>query len=264
VIDVLVDFLKHAARPVSVEFLTAVLAVGVVLAFLKRTQRTARWYFLSVLAFYWIGASPACAERLVRWQGGGYRPLAAASEARGARVVVVLGAGNHTIRSGDLALNEIPMLAALRVIEGARLYTLLDHPTIIVSGGTTSRDTGARSEADAMRAAIVRLGVPPDHVALEDESKNTREEAIIVARMVADRPRQPIVLVTTPTHMRRALALFRAAGLDVVPSAAPFKPDHANEHWRWVPNDIGLWLLDTAVYDMAATWYYHLRGWPPG
>ena len=79
--------------------------------------------------------------------------------------------------------------------------------------------------------------------------------------MLADWPRLPIVLVTSPTHMARSVAVFRAAGLDVVPSLAPFKPDHASESLRWMPSDLGLWHLDTVVYDIAATWYYRLRGW---
>jgi uncharacterized SAM-binding protein YcdF (DUF218 family) len=261
VIDLIVEFLKQFARPSSVSFLVVLLTVGVVLVFVRRTQRYARWYFLAVLAFYWIGTSPVFIERLISWQGAGYRPIDSPAEARGARTVVVLGAGNYTIRSRTLWLNELPVVAALRVIEGARVYAMLDRPTMIVSGGITGRDEGARPEAEAMRIALVQLGVPSERILVETESMNTRDEAAIVARMLAGRGEQPIVLVTSPTHMKRSLAVFRRAGLDVIPSAAPFKPDHTNERLRWMPSDAGLWLLDTAVYDFAATTYYTLRGW---
>jgi uncharacterized SAM-binding protein YcdF (DUF218 family) len=261
VIDAIVDLLKHIARPSGVAFVVLLLIGGVALAFVRRTERAARWYFLGLLAFYWFGASPAVAERLVRWQGGGYRPIRTVAEARGARVVVVLGAGNYTVQAGSLWLNEVPILGALRILEGARLYALLDRPTIIVSGGVTGRAEGARSEGDAMRTAMMQLGVPSDHILVEAESQNTRDEAAAIARMLANRPRQPIVLVTSPTHMTRSVAVFRRAGLDIVPSAAPIKPDHVNERLRWLPNDRGLWLLDVAVYDLAATWYYRIRGW---
>jgi len=98
-------------------------------------------------------------------------------------------------------------------------------------------------------------------VVVEAQSKNTRQEAIFIARMLADRPRQPIVLVTSPTHMPRSLAVFRAAGLDPVPSAAAYKSDHSLERLRWVPSDVGRILVDTVVYDIAADWYYRIRGW---
>jgi uncharacterized SAM-binding protein YcdF (DUF218 family) len=261
VIDLVVDLLKQFARPSSVSFLAILLTVGVVLAFVRRSQRYARWYFVAVLALYWIGASPVFVEPLIRWQGAGYRPITTAAEARGARTVVVLGAGSYTIRARTLWLNELPVVAALRVIEGARLYELLDHPSIVVSGGITSRDQGARPEAEAMRTALLQLGVAAEHIVVEAESKNTRDEAAIIARMLSGRAGQPIVLVTSPTHMKRSIAVFRRAGLDVIPSAAAFKPDNTNERLRWMPSDAGLWLLDTAVYDFAATTYYSLRGW---
>jgi uncharacterized SAM-binding protein YcdF (DUF218 family) len=259
--QVVVEVLKHFARPTSVTFFIAVVGVGVALAFIRRTQRLARWYFAALLVTTWIVTSPACAERLVQWRGGSYRPLASAADARGATVVVVLGAGNEMIQARGLTLNQISRGAALRVLEGARLYTLLDRPTIIVSGGVTGREEGMRPEAEAMRAAILQLGVPDDHVVIEAESKTTHDEAILLARMLADRPRQPIVLVTSPTHMGRSLAVFRAAGLDPVPSVAPYKSDHWLERHRWVPSDRGLWLVDAVVYDTAAEWYYRARGW---
>jgi len=254
------EALKESARPTSVTFFLALIAFGVIVAFIRRTERLARWYFAALFATYWIVASPACAERLVEWRGRGYRPLSIAADARGATVVVVLGAGNQTIESRGLTINRISSDAALRLLEGARLYRLLDRPTIIVSGGVTGRDKGAQPEAEAMRTAIVQLGIPAEHVMVEAESKNTRQEAAVIARMLSDRARQPIVLVTSPTHMSRALEEFRAAGLDPVPSAAAYKSEHSLERHRWIPSNGGLMLVDTVVYDSAAEWYYWALG----
>jgi uncharacterized SAM-binding protein YcdF (DUF218 family) len=263
VIESVVETLKHFARPATVTFFIAVLGGGVLLAFVKRTQRLARWYFLLALTSYWLIASPAFAEWLAERYGRGYRPIATAAEARGATIVVVLGAGNDTLQAGGLTLNRVPPLAALRVMEGARLYTLLNGPTIIASGGVTSHDEGARPEGEGLRTAIVELGVPLDHIMVEAESQNTRDEAFAVARMIKNRPKQPIVVVTSATHMERALSVFRAAGLDPVPSASPYKSDHTNERLRWVPNEAGIKIFDGVLYDVAATWYYRMRGWMP-
>ncbi len=258
-----VDILKLAVRPTSVTFFIGLLGVGVALAFVRRTARLARWYFVAVFLSLWMLTAPACAERLVAWRAGAIPTLATAADARGAAVVVVLGAGNMTFQARGLTLSEITWNGVFRVLEGARLYRLLDKPTIVVSGGVTGRDAGARPEAEAMRDAMLELGVPPDHIVLETESKNTREEAIIIARMLAGRASQRIVLVTSPTHMPRSLAVFRAAGLDPIPSAAAYKSDHSLERLRWLPSDAGLVLLDSVVYDTAATWYYKARGWIP-
>jgi uncharacterized SAM-binding protein YcdF (DUF218 family) len=256
-----IDALKTGLRPSSLTFLVAALSIGVLLSFIRRTQRISRWYFAALLALFWIGSAPACAERLMRWQSGAYPPIVTAADARGATVVVVLGAGNVTIQAGGRSLNQLTSTAALRVLEGARLYHLLDHPTLIVSGGITRSEEGWRSEADAQRRAVLELGVPADHIIIEAESKTTHDEARVIAGMLAGRERQPIVLVTSPTHMARSLAVFRAAGLDPIPSVASYKSEHSLERFRWAPNDTGLILFDNVVYDTVSTLYYRLRGW---
>jgi len=261
VIQAVVDALKQFARPTSITFLLGALAVGLALLLLKRAQRAARWYFAALLAFYWIVSTPAVIEPILRWEQARYRPIATAADARGAHLIVVLGAGNATIQAAGQSLNFVPWAAALRLLEAARLYRLLDRPTIIVSGGITQRDAGARSEGDAMRMAILQLGVPADRIVVEAESKTTREEATVIARMLSGRPKQPVLIVTAATHMPRALAVFRVAGLDPVPAVAPYKSDHSFERRRWLPSDLALLMFDRLVYDTAATAYYRLRGW---
>ena len=254
----MIDQLKPFLRPSSTTFFVIVVAIGVALAFARRTQKFARWYFAVALGGFWIASTPACAERLMQREAARFPPLATPADARGASVVVILGSGNATIQAYGLTLNQVPYISALRLLEGARVYRLLGHPKIIVSGGVTDRDRGARPEAEGMRDAIVQLGVAAGDIIIEAESKNTREEASVVARMLGDRSRQPIVLVTSPSHMSRSLVVFRAAGLDPIPSAAPYKSDHALERLRWIPQDGGLLLTDTFLYDMLAGWYYRL------
>lgn len=259
----IIDALKMSARPTSVTFVIVVLAIGVAMAFLRRTAPLARWYFLAAFAGFWMCSTPACVDRLIAWNSGDFRPLAHASDARGARIVVVLGGGHRAARVGDYVVNETSGTTPFRVIEGARLYRLLDHPTIILSGGNTGTDPMAPSESEAMRDAIVPLGVPADHLVLERESKNTLGQAALVSRLLADRIREPIVLVTTPMHMRRALSMFRKAGLDAVPSVSAYRSDRPAPR-RWLPNDATFLAMDLFVYDVAANIYYAARDLAPG
>ena len=230
--DAILTVVKLVLRPGSVTFFMIVLAVGVMFSIGRRSGRAARWYFGSVLLAYWVFSTPACAERLMAWGGNGYRPLTRAADARGADVIVILGSGSATYQAGGQHVNVIAWQGALRVLEGARLYRLLQQPMVIVSGGVTSPVEGARPASEAMRDAIVQLGVPPDHVIMESESKTTRDEAMIIRQLLNDRADRPIVLVTSATHMGRALRVFRSAGLNPVPSASPYKSDHTLESYR--------------------------------
>src|SRR5438067_86038 len=85
---------------------------------------------------------------------------------------------------------------------------------LVVGGGITGREPGSAPEGEAMRKTAESLGVRPPDILVENESKTTREESIVIARLLAGRMQQPIVLVTSGTHMARALAVFRAAGFD--------------------------------------------------
>jgi uncharacterized SAM-binding protein YcdF (DUF218 family) len=261
VIEALVTGLKAYGRPGSIGTLLFLLSIGVALAFAKRTQRIARWYLLMLFAAAWIVSTPACADRLVGWRADDSRPLASAADAQGARVVVVLGAGNQTFRARGSSMSAVAWSANFRLLEAARVYRLLNQPTVIVSGGVTSREAGAQPEAEGMRAVILQLGVAADHVVMESESKDTRGAASVIRRMLADWPAGPIVLVTSPTHMQRSLAVFRTAGLNPIPSPAAYKSDGSFQTRRWLPSDTAFNLLDTVVYDTAATWYYRARGW---
>jgi hypothetical protein len=60
------------------------------------------------------------------------------------------------------------------------------------------------------RGYIVPATDAPEHVVVEAESKTTADEARILSQSSALLG-SPIVLVTSPTHMSRALAVFRAA-----------------------------------------------------
>src|SRR5712692_1485630 len=172
--------LKTVGRPASVIFFLIVIGIGIVLSIVRGNRPVSRWYFGVVFLSYWVFSTPACAERLIQWSGRGFHPLLGAGDARGARVVVVLGAGNRTFQASGSMMSILSWEAVFRALEGARLYHLLDHPTVVVSGGVTSTEKGARPESEAMRDAVVQLGVPPDHVVMESESRNTRDEAFII------------------------------------------------------------------------------------
>ena len=69
---------------------------------------------------------------------GSYKNTAAVIT--GKKVVKFSNSGNATVQAHGLTLNQVPWIAALRLLEGARVYRLLGHPKIIVSGGVTDRD----------------------------------------------------------------------------------------------------------------------------
>lgn len=257
----ILDFLKQSMRLGSIGLVLAILALGLLLFLLRRTRRWVGLYFAAAFGALWTLATPACAERLAASLDTRDRPLARIEDARGANTIVVLGAGSSTFHVGALAVTEPSPPAIFRVVEAARLYRMLDHPVVIMSGGPTDRHPGAAPESEALRDMAVRLGIPPERIELESRSLNTRDEAVEIDRMLPDRPRRPFILVTSPTHMRRSMSVFRAVGLDPIPSPSALTSDGSFESGRWLPNDVALALSDNAIYEWLAWFYYGWNGW---
>ena len=194
----MLDFLKQTLRPSSIACMLALLTPGTAMLFVPSLARWGRRWIAGVAVFYLVLSTPAGAGLLAWSLRGPYRPLTSADQARGARVVVVLGSGSVNLRSAGRQLSQVTMQGGLRVLEAARLFELLDGPLVIASGGVTEHDALAAPESLALRRALVDVGVRPDRILLESESQNTRDEVIVIKRMLAERRVTDFVLVTSP------------------------------------------------------------------
>jgi uncharacterized SAM-binding protein YcdF (DUF218 family) len=153
------------------------------------------------------------------------------------------------------------MEAGLRVLETARLFDLLGGPLVIASGGVTEPEAGAAPESVALQRALIAVGVRPDRIVLESESKNTRDEVIIVKRMLAERGLTDFVLVTSPMHMRRSLLAFEQQAMHPIASPSPLVPERSRLRSALLPSNLWLQVGDSAIYEWAARAYYWWNGW---
>ena len=191
---------------------------------------------LAIFAALALALTLAGSDLLSAWLGGAVeaehawaRPLA--SEPFDA--VIVLGGGTDDTPAGD------PHVAASgdRVVLGARLYHRGRTPLLVCSGspieGLTHHDTMAAT------ARIWRdLGVPDDAIVRVPGARTTSEEATLHARLIRDRGWRRVGLVTSAIHMRRALGLFEAEGVEVVPLPADVRghPPEWHGFYSLVPN----------------------------
>src|SRR5436190_356487 len=105
------------------------------------------------------------------------------------RAPIMLDFLKDTLRPSNIScvLALLTPDAGLRVLEAARLFELLNSPLVIASGGVIEDDRAAAPESVALQRALIDLGVRPDRIVLESDSKNTRDEVILVKRMLAER-----------------------------------------------------------------------------
>ncbi|MBC7302465.1 MAG: YdcF family protein [Nocardia sp.] len=84
---------------------------------------------------------------------------------------------------------------------------------VIVTGGNPRNGI---SEAEAMRRWLVARGLPGDRIHVEDRAGSTVQNALFSTRLLRDLGATSAVVVTSPNHIRRAVADFIVAGTAVV------------------------------------------------
>ena len=131
-----------------------------------------------------------------------------------------------------------------RTLETARLYHAGVAPRVVLTreslprGAAALRSRGIRLPEghDLSRQALLGLGVPPDAIrVLGRRTASTRSEAETIARWACGNGVRRLVVVTSPSHTRRArLILRRALGSEVALTVRP-APDAlfpATHWWR--------------------------------
>ena len=257
----LIEIVKVSLVPGSISFLMTGVAIGAGLLFIPKLHRLGRWWLATLAVAYVLMATPLGAAVLQRGLGPVYPPVHSAADARGARTIVVLGNGVITYAEGGRVVGIPTRQTAWTVLEGARVYHMLDGPTVIASGGIVVPGIQLEPESDVIARELERLGVPHDHIVLDSSSVNTHEQSLKMETLVGHGTR--MVLVTTPMHMPRAVALFRARGLDVVPSpsALAFRPPDLPKLLWLAPNPDSLWASRLAMYRSMAFAHGWTRGW---
>jgi uncharacterized SAM-binding protein YcdF (DUF218 family) len=255
-----INFLKTALRPSSVFACLLLVLIGVLLLYSKRGPTRGRRWLIAVMIGYWIISTPLVAGLLVRGLANGYTAIEKAADLPDGSAIVVLGGGSFTFRAGDLTLDAPSTESAFRILEAARLYHLLGDPLVIASGGIVFPEPRVDTESEMIGKALITLGVPAQRIVYESNSRNTEEQAAYLKPLLQARHIDHFVIVTSPTHMERSLAVFRAQGLRPYLSVSRVRSDGLPDPWLLLPRGDYLHLSDEAIYEYLALGYYWVRG----
>jgi uncharacterized SAM-binding protein YcdF (DUF218 family) len=232
-----------------------VIALGLVLA---RRSGVAVLLAVAAVALAWIWSTPIGARATLAVAAAGY-PEADPARLAQAPVIVVLG-GGMVARTGSAPADVRFFGDTGRVDMAARLFAAGRAPLVLATGGNpASFSRGAMTEAEGMDIQLRRLGVPAEAIRRESESRSTAENAANVARLLSQAGIGEIILVTSRSHMRRAVMHFEANGLIVLPAPSGDLP-HADpvEPRSWKPdwtayNQSGIGLRELAATLLLAT-----------
>lgn len=215
---------------------------------------------VAVVAVLWLLATPFVSRGLQSplESRAATGPVTALPQAD---VIVVLGGALSPPSSprGDANLSA----AADRLVHATRLYERGKAPLILISGGHAG--AGGRMDAESVHAAALLSdwGVPESAILTETESTTTYENAVYSKRLLERHRLDRVLLVTSALHMPRALATFRSAGIDAVPSATDFATltAPASGLENWIAEPAALEGTTRALKEYLGWLFYRRRGW---
>ena len=175
--------------------------------------------------------------------------------------IVVLGGAveaDTSIGRDQITVNE----AGEREIALADLARRYPQARLVFSGGSGSMRDDAVSEAEIVSRFADTLGVPRNRLILEQQSRNTRENALFSARMVQPKPDERWLLVTSAWHMPRSVGCFRKAGFDVTAYPVDYRTNWPRDAYRLNSfASTGLGELDIGVKEWIGMIAYRFAGY---
>ncbi len=113
-----------------------------------------------------------------------------------------------------------------RFDEVIRLSKKLKNAKIITSGYEGS---GVIPEAIKAKERLISYGIQKNRIIMQEKPKDTIEEAMSIKKLLND---EPFILVTSASHMPRAMKIFHSQGLKpiAIPTAFTVKENKPNSY----------------------------------
>ena len=168
--------------------------------------------------------------------------------------VLVLGNG-HVVDDEISPISELSRAAVMRLTEGIHIYRMYPGAKLILSGysgGTTV------SHARMMARVALSLGVNKSDILLLENARDTHEEAIQTLNSVGN---SNLVLVTSASHMPRAMEEFHNLGLKPTPAPTNYLAhSEIKQPWeKYAPKAKYLEQSERFWYEQMGRWFMDLK-----
>ena len=215
--------------------------------------------FLTV-ALLWVSSTSAFSSYLIASLERQYLPIPVSKSPK-ADAIVILGGG---VGAAEPPRIEVDLTdASDRILHAARLYKAGKAPLIIATGGANAWLGTKTPEAFTMDKLLREWGIPENAIVTEQKSLNTYQNAINTKGLLNQKKLKTVLLVTSASHMPRALATFRSVGINAIPSPTDYKiVDQRKSILLSLLPDIGaLGGTTLALKEYLGLLVYRWRGW---
>ncbi len=188
-----------------------------------------------------------------------YPEISPQQDLSGYHGVVVLGGA---MESGHVSQHrQLPLLnsAAERMTATVALARSQPHLRIVFTGGEGHLFGSGQTEAERAQKFFASMGLAPGRVLLEDQSRNTYDNAVMTAKLPGVDPTQRWLLLTSAWHMPRSMATFRKAGWNVTAYPVDFRTGPSTP-WTVYDTSLGIERWDLLLHEWIGLLAYRLTG----
>ena len=175
--------------------------------------------------------------------------------------VIVLGGGTGSGKiasdRNDWTLSE----GSERIIKAFEYLQNVPEGQVIFTGMSGSLKFEGLSEADLTRQILNALKIKTTNVYFEDKSKNTYQNAIFSKKILDKSNVNRWGIITSATHMNRAIATFRKNLTDKKFEALPVDFKTGNSLYLFPGNmngSLSLWHI--YIHEIIGFWAYKMTG----
>ncbi len=152
-----------------------------------------------------------------------------------------------------------------RLFQALELYHKKRIGKLLITGGSGSISKPNHREAVYIKKYLRSISVPDSAIIIENNSKNTYENAIFTKHMLDSMQfKGSVLLVTSSFHMRRSLAIFNKAGYK---NLTPYITNKFTGERKLgfdyclIPNVEAVFSLNLILHEMAGYMTYKLKGY---
>jgi len=225
-----------------------------------RQWRNAIWLGLVVILFFLLGSTPVIDRLVITAE----RPYVVSDLTRLPKgdAVVSLGGGHAISRFDPLGFSIGE--PGDRYLTGVLLSRLGKAPALVLGGSVPTSGQPGILEMAPVETWIKTWSLTPGSVTNLGLCTDTHDEALHYAALAARYQWKRTLLVTSALHLRRAEAVFKKQGLDIVPVGCDFQVygvRGAACKFSLFPSQRRFVLWSLYLHEKIGWWVYHWRGW---
>ena len=167
------------------------------------------------------------------------------------KYIHVLGSGHNTDATQPIS-SQISSAGTKRVLEGVIIHKHFPHSKIIFTGYEGETNT---TNAVMNARLATALGVAKKDMIINGKPADTKEEALFTKSILGTKP---FVLVTSATHMPRAMILFHSLGMHPIAAPTNYYTSEFRGYFQ-VPKPVYFYISTIAIHEYLGILWSKLK-----